>query len=344
LRPSGGANGRNFDEIIRFLKLTAVSSNAGNTMLKESMLKRATCTKTIASTGRSYTVVRPGLALAVYYATPLHKMVEAVEAMIDAFLMQIPENSITAICGTTSWSKFSTAGLKRQLKRLQSKDVDYTNIDLGSGDLLASEGPYGLHVNGGNLANTLVRPNNTNVIYFEFPPDELSRVGSASMVEWVVGIVESHPFESAQFGFSFNQLQRTWTQEADSFVGNLAMSLQGFDVLEPALARVARGYLPNCSWLTILGEGLLEQLGGTQQLSKTFGPEIEQRLLKGGVLVQSGDSPAIGDVDGRSEDLRLIRVVAQATRPVRIVNRASNPVLLYGSESFRSNWLNRFDG
>jgi hypothetical protein len=199
-------------------------------MLEDRLVQRLTSIKTLSS-GERFIVVRPGLALAIYYTRPLHRLVPEIEKIVQRFFDFIPQGAITAICGSEEWSTFTTRRLMRQLKQLNSADLDYTNIDLSSGEILNSEGPYGWHLNGGNLSNVETRPNNTNVLYCEFPHDEIERVGQTAMLNWVIDIAESAPFETAQFGYSFNQLQRTWSAEADGFIGGIAMRYRGFDIL-----------------------------------------------------------------------------------------------------------------
>ncbi|OJH42370.1 type VI immunity family protein [Cystobacter ferrugineus] len=308
-------------------------------MLPEALVEHLTHRITSPRSGETYVVVRPGLSLAMYYGKPLHEMVDAVERVVRTYLQFIPEGAITALCGTNAWGAFSTSRLQRQIKKLHSRSVDYTNIDLGSGPLLASEGPYGWHLNGGNLSSVDIRPNNSNVCIHEFPPEELNRVGVQQMVDWVVSIAEQHPFETGQFGYAFNQLQRTWTSQADEFVGGVAMRFLGFDILDPALAREARGLVPNCSWLNLLGDGVVERLGGEQAIRHALSSAVQVRRISGGLLLRAGELPPIGDVNRRAPDLGPVREVARLTRPLRVTKR----VLFYGTEEFRNAWVHRFD-
>ena len=308
-------------------------------MLPENLLEPLTCRVVAPARGETYVVVRPGLGLAMYYGVPLHTMVSAVERMLEVYLQWVPKGSITAMCGPSTWSPFSSARLKRRVKLLGSPEVDYTNIDLASGPQLASEGPYGWHLSGGNLANSEIRPNNTNVCFHEFPPDELERAGVEAMIDWVVRVAEIHPFETGQFGYSFNQLQRTWTSEADAHVAALAMRFRGFDILEPKLAREARGRVPNCSWLNLLGDGVVAALGGEDALRTVLSSAVEVRRIAGGLLLRAGERPPIGDTNRRALDLDPVREVAQLTRPLRITKQ----LLFYGAEEFNRGWVHRFD-
>lgn len=308
-------------------------------MLPDRVIETLTHRVTPPSRGIPYTVVRPGLGLAMNYGKPLDEMPHAVERMVDAYLKFIPEGSITALCGKEAWGKFSAARLNRQLNELRNRRVVYTNLDLGSGSLLASEGPYGWHLSGGNLSNVDVRPNNSNVIFYEFPPDELDRTGVQTMVDWIVHIAELHPFETGQFGYSFNHLQRTWTSQVDDFVGDLAMRFKGFDILDPSLAREARGLVPNTSWLNLLGEYVVEKLGGESAIRQALSPAVHIRRVSGGLLLQAGSVPSVGERDDEP-NFTAVREVARLTKPVR----PTKPTLFYGTEEFRTGWVFRLDG
>jgi hypothetical protein len=308
-------------------------------MLPDALIEHLTKSVTVPRTGKTYVVVRPGLALAMYYGRPLHDIAPSIERMVQSYLDVIPKGSITALGGTQGWGAFTSARLQRQLKQLQSKAIDYTNIDLGSGSLLASEGPYGWHLDGGNLSNVEIRPNNANVCLHEFPHDEIERVGQEHIVDWVVSVAEIAPFDTGQFGYSFNQLQRTWTTEADEFVGRIAMRFRGFDILDPDLAREARGLVPNCSWLNLLGDEVAEKLGGEGAIRSRVSPAITVRRIRGGLLLIAGDRPPIGDTNRRALDLGPVKEVARLTKPIRVAKR----VLFYGSDDFRHAWVNRLD-
>ncbi|MBK9259438.1 MAG: DUF3396 domain-containing protein [Polyangiaceae bacterium] len=225
-------------------------------------------------------------------------------------------------------------------QEVAEQDIDYTNVDLGSGALLASAGPYGFHINGGNLSNTAIRPDNTNVIYHELPHNEIQRMGASRVVDWAVSVAELYPFETGQLGYSFNQLQRTWTTEADDFVGKVAMRFLGFDILEPDLARVARGKVPNCSWLNFLGDRIVMKLGGESLVRAAVSDAVTVRRIAGGLMLVAGQLPPVGDVNRHALDLGPVREVARLTRPLR----PEKKVLFYGTEEFRNGWVHRFDG
>ncbi|MCU0647591.1 MAG: DUF3396 domain-containing protein, partial [Gemmatimonadaceae bacterium] len=155
------------------------------------------------------------------------------------------------------------------------------------------------------------------MVVAEFPLEDLDRVGADAWEEWVISQVELAPVESAQFGYSFNQLQRSYTSDADDFVEARALRWQGLDILEPDLARYARGHLPNVNWLTVLGEGLVTRIGGPSALRAALPSAIRTRTIRGGLLIRCAERPPIGDMNRDHADLEPLRAIASATRTLR---------------------------
>jgi hypothetical protein len=97
--------------------------------------------------------------------------------------------------------------------------------------------------------------------------------------------------------------------------------------------------VPNCSWLTLLGDSVVEKLGGERAIRSGVSSAVTVRRIGGGLFLLAGDLPPVGDVNRRAPDLGPVKEVARVTRPARVSKR----VLFYGSEDFRTNWVNRFD-
>jgi hypothetical protein len=299
------------------------------------LFEGATLAEFMPHVDQTITIVRPGLGLALYYRERAQQMVSTVRALLDDYFAIIPAGAITQRCGN-AWGKFTPAALTRDLNRLAAHDDAYVNIELGSGDVLESEGPYGWHLNGGNLGldeSDPTWPDNTNMVIAEFPLDDLDRIGADALEEWVVSQVGLAPVESAQFGYSFNQLQRSYTSDADDFVEARALRWHGLDILEPDLARLARGHLPNVNWLTVLGDALVARLGGASALGAALPSGIRLRTIRGGVLLRCAARPPVGDMNRDASDLEPLRAIAAATRTLRPQPR----------RTFYQQWVNRFD-
>lgn len=83
--------------------------------------------------------------------------------------------------------------------------------------------------------------------------------------------------------------------------------------------------LRTTNWLTILDAGFVRQLGGRDALEQRLGPACPIHDYDGGVIVQAGPQPELGDVNhGRVPE--HYRTVARTLAPLRF-------------ESFRHPWL-----
>ncbi|MDR0702801.1 MAG: DUF3396 domain-containing protein [Azoarcus sp.] len=102
------------------------------------------------------------------------------------------------------------------------------------------------------------------------------------------------------------------------------------------------------NWLTILGDAILKELGGLAIIKNALEPECTLHPYPGGVMIQAGEAPRLGDVDvpGSSELLEPYRKVASLTKPVRFMDykdllfRVDEP--LNDAEEAKK-WVSRFD-
>ena len=126
----------------------------------------------------------------------------------------------------------------------------------------------------------------------------------------------------------------------------------GLDLHDPLeFAREARAIhnrIKCVNWLTVLGDAILEELGGLAVLKSALEPDCTLYPYPGGVLIQAGEAPRLGDVDvpGSVELLIPYRKVAAVTKPVRFMGyksylfRVDEP--LNDVEEARK-WVSRFD-
>jgi hypothetical protein len=73
------------------------------------------------------------------------------------------------------------------------------------------------------------------------------------------------------------------------------------------------------NWLTILNDELVEQLGGLDKMKVALEPACSIHIYDGGVLIQAGPTPRIGDVQ-RGDIPMEYRMVARYTKPIRFEN------------------------
>jgi hypothetical protein len=102
------------------------------------------------------------------------------------------------------------------------------------------------------------------------------------------------------------------------------------------------------NWLTVLGDAILEELGGLAVVKSALEPECTLYPYPGGVMIQAGEAPRLGDVDmpGSSELLIPYRKVAAITKPVRFMGYEDSlfrvDKSLNDAEEAKK-WVSRFD-
>ena len=99
------------------------------------------------------------------------------------------------------------------------------------------------------------------------------------------------------------------------------------------------------NWLTILGDAILEELGGISIVRRALEPECTLHSYSGGIIVQAGSTPRLGDAQ-RGHIPEQYRKVAQFTKPVRFMDYESALFRVFGPMSGREEtekWVKRFD-
>ncbi|WP_083638749.1 type VI immunity family protein [Rhizobium oryziradicis] len=99
------------------------------------------------------------------------------------------------------------------------------------------------------------------------------------------------------------------------------------------------------NWLTILGDKIANRLGDKIALREKLGSSCPVHEFDGGIVVQAGDEPQLGD-NNRGIVLDDYRRVAKALKPVRFEDYQLGLFALpepYDSVEETLNWVRRFD-
>jgi hypothetical protein len=88
----------------------------------------------------------------------------------------------------------------------------------------------------------------------------------------------------------------------------------------------------------LLGNDLVENLGGEPRIREQLSPEVLIRPLQTGLMLIAGETVPIGDVNRGLQDVRWLKEVAALTKPVR-----ARMEIGFGSDTFRHGWLDRLD-
>lgn len=133
-------------------------------------------------------------------------------------------------------------------------------------------------------------------------------------------------------------------RRASPFIYPFAKRFPGLEIDAPIshLRFMDRG-IKGVNWITVLSEQYVAQLGGRDMLRGQLTAENPVYDFPGGVIIQAGPHPQIGDVNRRDE-MRAYRAVARILRPVRADYTDSflSPPEGDRIQATRA-WLERFD-
>ncbi|MET0065435.1 MAG: type VI immunity family protein [Candidatus Thiodiazotropha sp.] len=110
-------------------------------------------------------------------------------------------------------------------------------------------------------------------------------------------------------------------------------------------AETIHNRIKSVNWLTLLNDALVEELGGLDDMRSTLEPVCKVHEYPGGVVIQAGAYPHVGDTY-RNDVPEAYRLVANYTKPIRFESYRSGlfrvPHNLDKGEETQA-WLRRFD-
>ena len=124
----------------------------------------------------------------------------------------------------------------------------------------------------------------------------------------------------------------------------------GFDLIDGVkFVRRAKGThnrIKGVSWLTVLGEELVSELGGLQRIRQALEPACAIHPYDGGIVIQAGDEPRLGDTQ-RNDIPEHYRLVSRYTKPVRFEGYSKNGLFRVPENldkvAATLQWVRRFD-
>jgi hypothetical protein len=127
----------------------------------------------------------------------------------------------------------------------------------------------------------------------------------------------------------------------------IAMRFPGVEIEDAgSVARNLGSHIKGVNWLTALSDEVLAPIGGRQALLAQLDENFHIMEYEGGVLIQAGPAPELGDVN-RQQIPRFYRQLAQLVRPLRMTFKPGQsfirqPGAASGTET-TNQWLARFD-
>ncbi|WP_232434268.1 type VI immunity family protein [Burkholderia ubonensis] len=129
----------------------------------------------------------------------------------------------------------------------------------------------------------------------------------------------------------------------------LLQRFPGFDIHTPSSFALdveeIHDRIKTVNWLTVLDDGIVDELGGKATLRAALEPDCLMHAYDGGIVIQAGPLPQLGDTYRDVSALASYRKVAKLTKPVRYAPTGALfkvfPPMIAREEAEK--WVARFD-
>jgi len=160
-------------------------------------------------------------------------------------------------------------------------------------------------------------------------------------VELAVKMCQRLRFETGQAGFSLH-LHEDYHSHG-RHIRTISQRFLGLDIGNPSSWSDAliQG-IKTVGWLTLVGDRLLEKIGGRDGLRERLLTDIPVHDLDHGVIIQAGPKPTLGDVNA-GEDISYYRRVSRVLEPIRVPPEALGRLSNVGGRNNTRRWMARFD-
>jgi len=221
---------------------------------------------------------------------------------------------------------------------------EYIALELQDSEVFNASPHSLMKVLGGEAGSTAHAKKHANLVFMGFPGGwGLERTDE--LLGLVKELCTEFPFRSGHAGFCF-LCSRYEEGLSQTHAWEKSMRHRGIDIFDAVNDIIAAGQdgLKGVGWLTMLGESLVEELGGGEKIGKDVSKPVEVLRVGNGVLLKAGPRPEIGDTN-RRDDLPAYKQVYRAVAPLveRAVSR-SKSLNLDGSDYKERtlDWLRRF--
>lgn len=149
-------------------------------------------------------------------------------------------------------------------------------------------------------------------------PCDLGEAGAARLRDFTVALASNLQASHVVAGYAI--LCSPYEEEASqTFARARSMRHRGVDILlrEPDRVTVGRDGIKGANWLTFIDRGRVGRLGDEGKVRAALDPGVEVTSIDGGLMLQAGPAPGIGD-ENRRDRLPLYRSVFQAIEPLSV--------------------------
>jgi hypothetical protein len=261
-----------------------------------------------------YLLVREGLSFCFYMRRPHDEVKQAALKSLETYLRVVGPQALSLYADMEGdWQELDDAGWG--LTRRQLLDDSLSTILLR--DTAASGNQYRFDYQGRPLFDPAVHdgPDAVSAVSFWLPTEYLEEHGPGRVRELALELAAPLPFCSGHAGLSFNGETEPLSMSGEARA--LCFRHPGLDIpklehLSCELGTRVRG----ASWLTFLGQPVLGELGGVEELrARLASPGSTVQELEGKrAVITLGKWPEAGDT-ARSQRLPAYRELARVLEP-----------------------------
>lgn len=138
--------------------------------------------------------------------------------------------------------------------------------------------------------------------------------------------------------------RRALAQQHEKTVYAMARRFPGLEVDNPVTHTLylAEG-IKGVNWLTVIADAWLDKLGGRDALAAQLEEPYTLHAYPGGVMIQAGPRPELGDVN-RQRPPQYYPAVARLLKPIRVTTHGRLHAFGGFDQDATEAWLARFDG
>lgn len=313
-------------------------------MVEQEMLDRLELWKDVQ--GARQRLVALNLGLVIYFPIPFKQHAVGVKKAFDSYLSIV------------DWSRFrfqnltgTSKGYKKLVKTARATIDDWLSLRRSYGSSCAVWLSDGAEVTeaADQLFNLFGRdvgskPGDSNFLEIRFPWTIIDNLGSHKVIEEASMIVSKVPFYSAYLGYMLGTSTLLTVSPYHNLIGDHLFAVGsrfiGVDIHRPVLEDYCmRSCVRPPSWVTFLSHGMLEKIGGAAILQPLTSIGVRLFEVAGGIGIQAGSVPQLGDRNRNQHALPEQRAVAQAIQELP----CERPAYLFSNREYEDTlaWYRR---
>jgi hypothetical protein len=289
-------------------------------------------------------IMHLGLGMTLFFPRPFQDVQKEIWALWQSFLSLVGEDCFTwaRLGGGNKSRKVSAATFKTIESWLTGKKdygkICWISIHDGPMDDL---GQYSFMLTGFGEPKDNEFDIEAGFVEIALPLSFLDSLGPAKIADSLIAMARPVPFYCGVAGFVFHRSPYKY----DATIGKMRALSRRFEGVEISanerLCYLASTGLTTVNWITFVGAGYIEKLGGVKQVETRLPSESVVLQLPHGIAIRTGERPLLGDKNAGRDELSAWREVYKVLKPVQFVDPeiAFDPFEFNGEQTV--DWLER---